>query len=257
MQSDPLSFELPKPSAAIMMRSLVFNVVFYLNLIAFLVFGFWFLFMPRKWAIRALQAWARTSMWWQKVIVGTKVEVRGLDNVPKGACLLVGKHQSLWETFAILPLVDDPAMVLKKELTLIPLFGWFALKFKMVAVNRGAGASALRALRADASAQIAQGRQILIFPEGTRKSPFAEADYKPGAAGLYLSLDVAAVPFGLNSGLYWPRRKFVRYPGTIIIEFGKAIPKGLTRKEFFARSQEAIETLTEGLVREGVSTDFQ
>ncbi len=257
MRSDRISFQFPKPGMTVLLRSLIFNVVFYLNLIVFLVFGFWFLLMPRKWAIRALQAWARSSMWWQKVIIGTKVEVRGIENIPKGACLLVGKHQSLWETFAVLPLVDDPAMVLKKELTYIPLFGWFALKFKMVAVNRGAGASALRALRADASERITQGRQILIFPEGTRKSPFAEPDYKPGAAGLYLSLDVDAVPFGLNSGLYWPRRKFVRYPGTIIIEFGEVIPKGLTRKEFFTRSQEAIETLTNKLVREGISADFK
>ncbi len=257
MQSEQPAFSFPRPSGLTIIRSLVFNVVFYVNLLVFLVFGAWFLLMPRKWAIRALQTWARTSMWWQKVIIGTKVEVRGLENIPKGACLLVGKHQSLWETFAILPLVDDPAMVLKRELTYIPLFGWFAMKFKMVSVNRGAAASALRKLRADAGERIADGRQILIFPEGTRKNPLAEPDYKPGAAALYLSLDVDAVPFGLNSGLYWPRRKFVRYPGTIIIEFGPAIPKGLARKEFFARSQELIESLTNELVREGISKDFK
>lgn len=251
-----MTFEFPKPNASIVFRSLIFNIVFYINLIVFLVFGFWFLMMPRKWAIAALKVWARSSMWWQKVIVGTKIEVRGLENIPDGACLLVGKHQSLWETFAILPLVDDPAMVLKKELTYIPLFGWFAMKFDMVAVNRGAAASALRKLRIDAAKRIEQGRQILIFPEGTRKSPGAEPDYKPGAAALYLSLDAPAVPFGLNSGLYWPRRKFVRYPGTIVIEFGRAIPAGLARKEFFTRSQADIETLTKKLVSEGISKDF-
>ena len=251
-----MTFEFPKPTVSIMFRSLVFNIVFYVNLIGFLVLGIWFLVLPRKWAMEALKIWARSSMWWQKVIVGTKVEVRGLEHIPKGACLLVGKHQSLWETFAILPLVDDPAMVLKKELTYIPLFGWFAMKFEMVAVNRGAAASALRKLRKDAAKTIAQGRQILIFPEGTRKNPRAEPDYKPGAAALYLSLDTPAVPFGLNSGLYWPRRKFVRYRGTIIIEFGPAIPAGLARKDFFERSQADIETLTNKLISEGIAKDF-
>jgi len=246
----------PRPGVGLIIRSLVFNVVFYLNLIVFLVAGFMFFFTPRKWSIRALQFWARVSLWWMGVIVGTKFEVRGLDHIPSGACLLVGKHQSLWETFALLPMVDDPAIVLKRELTYIPLFGWFALKFQMIAVDRGAGASALRNLMKAAQKSISQKRQILIFPEGTRKSPGDEPDYKPGAAALYLNLKVPAVPFGLNSGLYWPRRKFLRYPGTIIVEFGPAIESGLKRRDYAPRSQQAIEEITNRLVGEGLKNDF-
>ncbi len=245
-----------KPTAGLVIRSLVFNVVFYVNLIVFLVCGFIFFFTPRKWSIRALQAWARVSIWWMRVIVGTTYEIRGIENIPKEGCLLIGKHQSFWETFALLAMVDDPAIVLKRELTYIPVFGWFALKFQMIAVDRGAAASALRNLIKSAKKAIDQGRQIMIFPEGTRKAPGAEPDYKPGAAALYLNLKVPAVPFGLNSGLYWPRRKFLRYPGTILIEFGQAIPAGLKRKEFSPIAQEAIESITSKLVEEGRKKDF-
>ena len=245
-----------KPSVGLIIRSLVFNVVFYLNLILFLVLGFGFFFTPRKWSIRALQAWARASLWWMKVIVGTTYEVRGLEHIPAGACLLVGKHQSLWETFALLTMVDDPAIVLKRELTFIPLFGWFAIKFAMIAVDRGAAASALRNMIKTAKKAVSQNRQILIFPEGTRKAPDVEPDYKPGAAALYLNLKVAAVPFGLNSGLYWPRRKFLRYPGTVLVEFGPAIPPGLRRKDFSTESQDMIEAITRRLVMEGRKNDF-
>ncbi len=245
-----------KPTAGLVIRSLVFNIVFYVNLIVFLVCGFMFFFTPRKWSIRALQTWARVSIWWMRVIVGTTHEIRGIENIPKEGCLLIGKHQSFWETFALLAMVDDPAIVLKRELTYIPVFGWFALKFQMIAVDRGAAASALRNLVKSAKKAIDQGRQIMIFPEGTRKSPGAEPDYKPGAAALYLNLKVPAVPFGLNSGLYWPRRKFLRYPGTILIEFGPAIPAGLKRKEFSPIAQEAIEGITSKLVDEGREKDF-
>ena len=237
-------------------RSLVFNVVFYVNLIAFMVFGCVFYVTPRRWSIAALKVWARSSLWWLKVIAGTTVEVRGREYLPAGEAVLVaGKHQSLWETFALLPLLDDPAVVLKRELTWIPVFGWFAVKFKMLAVDREAGASALKKLIARAREAVADKRQILIFPEGTRRAPDAPPDYKPGAAALYLQLDVPCVPFALNSGLYWPRRKFLRYPGKIIVEFLEPIPPGLKRREYSARLEEAIETATARLVEEGRITD--
>ncbi len=235
----------------IALRSLLFNVIFYVNLALFLVLGSWLFICPRIWAIRGLQAWASSSIWWLRVICKIKMEVRGRKHIPLGPCLIAGKHQSLWETFAILPLVDDPCMVLKKELTYIPLFGWFALKFKMIAVERTAGSAALKKLVARAKEEKARGRQIVIMPEGTRKSPDDPPDYKPGAAALYGALDLPCIPFGLNAGLFWPRRKFLRLPGTIIIEFLPAIPAGLHRREFQTRLEAAIEHSTTGLLREG------
>ena len=238
----------------IALRSLVFNILFYVNLILFLVLGSWYFVMPRKWAIRALQAWASTSIWLLRVICGIRMEVRGRQHIPTGACLVAGKHQSLWETFAILPLLDDPCMVLKKELTYIPLFGWFALKFGMIAVERSAGTAALKKLVARAREEKARGRQIVIMPEGTRRSPGDPPDYKPGAAALYGALELPCVPFGLNAGLFWPRRKFLRYPGTIVIEFCPAIEPGLHRRDFQKRLEIAIELTTNHLVREGTAS---
>jgi 1-acyl-sn-glycerol-3-phosphate acyltransferase len=236
----------------IALRSAIFNVVFYVNLILFLVLGSWLFLCPRIWAIRGLQAWASSSIWLLRVLCNVKMEVRGREHIPTGACLIAGKHQSLWETFAILPLLDDPCMVLKKELTYIPLFGWFALKFKMIAVERSAGTAALKKLVARAKEEKARGRQIVIMPEGTRRAPDDPPDYKPGAAALYGALDVPCVPFGLNAGLFWPRRKFLRLPGTIVIEFLPMIPAGLPRKVFQARLEEAVEGTTRALLAEGL-----
>jgi 1-acyl-sn-glycerol-3-phosphate acyltransferase len=238
----------------IAIRSLIFNVLFYVVLIAYLVLGSWLFLCPRIWAIRGLQSWASTSVWMLKVICGIGLEVRGLENLPRDQPILIaGKHQSLWETFALLPMVNDPCMVLKKELTYVPLFGWFSLKFRHIAVARGAGSAALRDLVARGRHEIAEGRQIIIMPEGTRKGPDDPPDYKPGAAALYGALDVPCVPFGLNAGLFWPRRKFMRYPGTIIVEFLPAIPAGLPRKQFQVRLQEAIEASSRALVAEARS----
>ncbi len=232
----------------LVLRSLIFNIAFYVNLVLFLVLGSWLFAAPRMWAIRGLQTWARSSIWLLKVICGIDMKVEGAEHLPKAAALVAGKHQSFWETFAILPLLDDPCMVLKRELTYIPVFGWFALKFRMIAVDRAAGTAALKTMVARGKREIADGRQIVIMPEGTRKSPGDAPDYKSGAAALYASLQVPCVPFGLNAGLLWPRRSFKRHPGTITIAFCAAIPAGLPRREFQVALQEAIETTTNRLL---------
>ena len=232
-------------------RSLLFNVLFYVNLVLFLVLGSPFFFTPRIWSIRALQVWARSSLWLLRVVAGIRMELRGREHIPQGPALIAGKHQSFWETFAILPWLDDPAMVLKKELVYIPWFGWFARKFRMIAVERSAGSAALRNLVRQAEACIADGRQVVIMPEGTRRAPDDPPAYKPGAAALYATLGVPCVPFALNSGLFWPRRKFLRHPGTIVLEFLPPIPPGLPRKAFQAALEGAIEPATRSLVAEG------
>ncbi len=234
----------------IALRSLIFNIAFYVNLILFLVLGAGFFLTPRKWSIRALQAWATTSVWLLRIVCNIKMEVRGREHIPVGPALIAGKHQSLWETFAILPLFDDPCFVLKKQLTYIPLFGWFSIKFKMIALDRGAGSSALRDLIAKAKIEVARPRQIIIMPEGTRRSPDDAPDYKPGVAALYGQLNVPCVPFGLNAGLFWPRRKFLRYPGTIVVEFCPAIAAGLPRKEFQQKLESEIEASSRRLIAE-------
>lgn len=237
----------------IALRSLIFNILFYLNLAVFLLAWCWLLFAPRAWAISVLKSWARSSLWLLEICCGITMEIRGREHISDAACLVAGKHQSLWETFAILPLLADPCMVLKKELTYIPLFGWFAIKFRMIAVERQAGPQALRDMLKRARREAEAGRQIVIMPEGTRKSPGDPPDYKPGAAALYGMLSLPCVPFGLNAGLYWPRRKFLRYPGKIILEFCEAIPAGLPRAVFQDKLQTAIESSTNRLVAEGLA----
>jgi 1-acyl-sn-glycerol-3-phosphate acyltransferase len=232
------------------LRSLLFNLLFYINLVLFLLLGSGFYFTPRKWSIAALKTWARSSLWLLRVIAGVRMEVRGREHIPQGAALIAGKHQSMWETFALLPLLDDPAMVLKRELTFIPFFGWFIYKFGMIPVERTSGASALRRMMNAADAASRDGRQIIIFPEGTRRAPDDPPDYKPGAAALYMKLGLPCIPVALNSGLFWPRRKFLRFPGTIVVEFLPPLPPGLPRREFTARLISAIEDNTSRLVNE-------
>ncbi len=238
----------------IWLRSLAFNVAFYVMLILFLIVCSPVLLMPRIYAIRALQAWGHTANWLLKTLCNIKVEVRGSENIPEGPLLVAGKHQSLWETLMLPTLFNDPCMVEKKELFYIPIYGWpYTYKFRMIGVDRAAGSKALKDLIVRGREEITAGRQIIILPEGTRKAVGAVPDYKPGAAALYAALNVPCIPFGLNAALFWPRRTFLRFPGTIVIEFGKVIPPGLARKTFQQQLQTAIEDITDALISENRS----
>ncbi len=237
-----------------MLRSLLFAVAFYLATALFMLLGAWLFVAPRSWAMAGLQLHGRFCIWLLKVICGTGLEVRGREKIPPGACLVVAKHQSAWDTFALVPLFADPAIVLKDELKWIPLYGWFCLKFEHILVRRDRAAVALKQLIADAKAKAGQGRQIFIFPEGTRRSPGAPPDYKPGYVALYENLQLPCVPLALNSGLYWPRRSFRRYSGTIVVEILDVIPPGLPRKEFRRRLEANIEFASARLIEEAAAS---
>ncbi len=232
-------------------RSLLFNFVFYLHITLRMMALLALLPFSRKGMVRAVQAWARDNLRLLKLITGTRVEFRGIERLPPGAVLIASKHQSTWETFALLTILDDPTFVLKRELMWVPLFGWLAAKAGMVPVNRGAGSSALADMNERARAEAARGRQIVIFPEGTRRAPGAEPAYKFGIAHLYGNLDIPCVPVALNSGLFWPRRRFIRRPGTILVEVLEPIPPGLGRKEFMDELQARLETASARLLAEG------
>jgi len=233
-----------------MSRSLAFAAAFYVTTALFLVLGSWLFFAPRSWAMAGLKVHALVSCWLLERIVGTRLEVRGLEKLPKGACLVVSKHQSAWDTFGLIPLLRDPAVVLKDELKWIPFYGWFCLKFEHILVKRERAAAALKAMIRDGRARAAQVRDILIFPEGTRRAPGAPPDYKPGYIALYEGLGLPCVPLALNSGLYWPRRSLVRHPGTIIVEFLDPIPPGLPRKEFRDLLELRLEAACSRLIAE-------
>jgi 1-acyl-sn-glycerol-3-phosphate acyltransferase len=233
-----------------MARSLLFNILSYVTTTLFVVIGSPLLFAPRRWAMAALAIHGRFELWLLEVIVGTKLEVRGREKLPNGACLVAAKHQSAWETFALIPLFRDPALLMKRELFWIPFHGWFSKKFEMIPVDRDKGPAALRRMLREAKARIADGREIIIFPEGTRRAPGAPPDYKTGVILLYEALRVPCVPVALNSGLFWPRRSLIRRPGTIVVEFLDPIPPGLPKAEFLKRLTEAIETASTRLLAE-------
>ena len=224
-----------------MVRSILFAIAFYAVTAVMSVVFSYLLVGPRERAMTALRLHARVCLWLQRHIVGTRIEVRGHDRLPKGAVLVAAKHQSAWDTFALVPLLADPALVMKRELLWIPFYGWYSAKFEMIFVDRNSGPKALRQLTRDAKARAEQGREIVIFPEGTRRAPGAAPAYKPGTFLLYDRLKVPCVPVALNSGLYWPRRSLLRHPGTIIVEFLDPIEPGLGRLKFMHRLQEAIE----------------
>ena len=232
-------------------RSILYNALFYLNLAVLLVVAFVTLVLPRRAVIGMAKLWGRISVWLLRAVCNTHVEFRGLEKLPGGPLIVAAKHQSTWETFALLSLFDDPTFIVKRELMWIPIFGWCMWKGRMIPVDRGAGSQALIDMTRRARDEIQTGRQLFIFPEGTRRAPGAEPRYKFGVAHLYAEAGVPCVPVALNSGLFWPRRKFLRYPGTIVVEFLDPIPPRLGKDEFFERLQRDIETATARLIEEG------
>jgi 1-acyl-sn-glycerol-3-phosphate acyltransferase len=240
-----------------LLRSLIFNVAFYVTTALFVVLGSPLLFAPRRWAMAALAFHAKVELFLLKSIVGTDLEVRGHDKLPEGPCLVAAKHQSSWETFALIPLFRDPAYLMKRELFWIPFHGWFSHKFQMIPVDRDKGAAALRHVLREAKKRIEAGREIIIFPEGTRRAPGAPPDYKTGVVLLYEALDVPCVPVALNSGVFWPRRSIKRHPGTVVVEFLDPIPPGLPKAAFLSRLQDAIETASDRLLAEAEGREPQ
>jgi 1-acyl-sn-glycerol-3-phosphate acyltransferase len=235
----------------IILRSLLFNFVFYIVLIVYLLVTVPMLAMPRRVLMGFARHWARVNIHLLRIICGLGLEIVGSEKIPAGPLICASKHQSLWETFALVTLLDDPAYILKRELMWIPFFGWCMWKARMIPVDRGGRSQALVAMMERAKAEIRRGRQLIIFPEGTRRAPGAEPRYKFGVAHLYAELGVPCVPVALNSGVFWPRRSFLRYPGTLRVRILDPIPPGLSKEAFFARLEREIETVTAELVASG------
>ena len=233
---------------SIFLRSLLFNVLFYLLLVFWIVVAIPTYLMPPSAFMGVAKAWARSSIWMMRLICNTKVEYRGLDKIPKGPLIVASKHQSMWETFALLQFFDRPLFIYKRELAWIPFFGWYLVKSRMIGVDRGGGMRSLMEMARRAPKEIRSGRQLIIFPEGTRRPVDAPPAYMTGVGQIYVNSGVACLPVALNSGLFWPRRNFMRYPGTLVVEFLDPLPPGLSRKEFTARISSSIEDATNRLV---------
>jgi 1-acyl-sn-glycerol-3-phosphate acyltransferase len=232
-------------------RALAFNFAFFVWTAILGTIGLPFLFTPRRVTMRFGRFWAASVLALLKLIVGLGHEIRGLDRVPRGGCIIAMKHQSAWDTLILPVVLGDPAIVLKRELLLVPFFGWYAARAGSIAIDRKAGAGALRRMLAKARPAAAAGRPIVIFPEGTRVPAGKRRPYQPGVAALYQALALPLVPAALNSGLYWGRRSFGKRPGHIILEFLDPIPPGRTRPRVMAELERRIESATAALLREG------
>jgi 1-acyl-sn-glycerol-3-phosphate acyltransferase len=235
----------------ILVRSVLFNILFYLNLLIYLIAAIPTYFLPYRVLVAVAKSWGRSNLRLLRLVCGIDVAWIGLEKIPRGPLIIAAKHQSSWETFALLTLFDDPTFIVKRELMWIPLFGWYIWKARMIPVDRGARTQALVAMTERARVQLEGNRQLVIFPEGTRRAPGAEPAYKFGVAHLYAETGAPCLPVALNSGLVWPRRKFLRHPGTVRVEILDPIPPGLERAQFFERLKQDIEGATARLVATG------
>lgn len=234
-------------------RSVVYNVLFALQLVIIALASLPIvLFFPRRHVLGVAKFWCRCNLALLRSVVGIAVEIRGQEHIPQSGALIAAKHQSALETFAIVPFVPDPLFVLKRELTWIPFFGWFLMRLKMIAINRSAGGDALAQMLQQARVAAGDGRQIIIFPEGTRRPVGVEPAYKHGVTHLYVKLGLPVTPVAIDTGVFWPRGGLRRRQGVSVIEFLEPIPPGLPRAEFELLLKQRIEERSNALAAEAI-----
>ncbi|HXZ67557.1 MAG TPA: lysophospholipid acyltransferase family protein [Alphaproteobacteria bacterium] len=238
-----------------LVRSLLYSAYLYLTMaLVGLVYLPGVLITGRRAAASASHLWARLGIWGVRTICGMNHRVHGLENLPKtGPILVACKHQAMWETLFFMTIFDEPAIVLKKELLSLPIYGWYARIMEMIAVDREDGPSAIKELARQAKLALEKGRPIIIFPEGTRQLPGAPPDYKPGIALLYRQLGIPCIPAALNSGLFWQAHGIMRSPGLVTVEFLPPIAPGLDRKTFMKTLEDRIEAASARLLTEAHS----
>jgi 1-acyl-sn-glycerol-3-phosphate acyltransferase len=230
------------------LKSLAFMVWLYGSMAVIGVTLAPFAVFNRRAVLVALRVWAKATLFGLRWIIGARVRFEGLEHAPRGPALVASKHQSMLDTLVPGMLLKDAAIVYKEELQREIIFGWFIQRGEMVPVARDEGATALKRLLRAAKKAIADGRQIFIFPEGTRTSIGAAPDYKPGVAAIYMALRLPCTPVALNTGLIWPARGIDRSPGEAIIRFLPAIPAGLSREDFMRELETRIEQESQALL---------
>lgn len=199
----------------------------------------------RRAARAVTRLWAQTVLGGLALICGIRHRIEGEENIPNEPMIVAANHQSMWETIALLAVLPRPAVVFKKELLRIPVYGWWAHRTG-VPVDRNAGAKALRMLRRETDRHIARGDQIIVFPEGTRGGPGGLGPLQPGIAGMYLIADKPVVPVVHNSGEFWRYPSGMKTPGVITMRFLPPIPSKLTRRAFMPALDAALRQPPDG-----------
>ena len=234
--------------------SLLFVVWLYLWMAVLGILFLPALLLPRAVALFGIRTYARTIGIGLKLICGIDTEIRGREHMPEGPVIYAGKHQCMYDVFIPFLVMRDPAVIMKKELLWYPFLGWYALKAAMIPIDRAGNTKTLKAMVAAAKDRAAHYRQIVIFPEGTRKAPGAPADYHAaGLSAIAKAVEAPIVPVATNAGLCWPGRGFMRRPGKIVYEILPPIPAGLPRKDLMERLQAELEPATAALVEEGLA----
>ena len=231
-------------------RSLAFNAAALVWTVGQILIATICLLLPPAAILAISRIWMGGMQFLLRHLVGLAFEVRGREHMPETPAIYAFKHQSAWETVVTHLLVPDAAIVLKRELTQIPLFGWCLRRTGMIGIDRSGGTRALRSLVGDARDAFARGVSVIIFPEGHRIPPGKHARYQPGVAALYVQLDRPVVPVAHNSGLFWGRRSFVKRPGRIVVQFLEPIQPGLGRKAFMAELHTRLEAAADRLIDE-------
>lgn len=232
----------------ITLRFWIFRLCFLSWNIVLAVGGLWILAFPRPYVQRFVHFYLGGIAFIMKYIGGTDFRVIGMENLPATPCIIAAKHLAPWETMVLPLLGRSPAIVLKKELMKLPLWGWYAAKYGNVPVDRSAGAKAMLQMLGEAKKVIKTGRDVMIFPQGTRLELGEWKPYKIGVAAMYSALNVPVLPVAINSGIFWSRNGKLRRTGTITVEFLPPLPAGLHRNEMITQLQNMIETATNRLV---------
>ncbi|WP_159995776.1 1-acyl-sn-glycerol-3-phosphate acyltransferase [Roseomonas sp. 18066] len=242
----------PGPSLVTKLRSALYNLLFLLLTAATCIIGLALLPFPRQWMRRYVQVWARLMIWLLKPVCGVGLVVTGREHLPPGPAVIAAKHQSAYDTVVWLAILPDPVYVLKQELLKIPAWGKLAQHYGSVAVDRKGGATALKRMVRESAAVLAEGHQVVIFPEGTRTLPGQRVPYQPGIVALAAASRAPVLPVATDSGLHWGRGAMaLKLPGPITIAFLPPLPTGLPRAALLAKLESVIETETDRLVRAG------
>lgn len=233
------------------LRSFLINVFFTFITLACCIVAIPTFVLPKKYFFMIARFWSTANLFMLRVVGNIRYEFRGLENLPTDRPFIFApKHMSAWDVFAFFQFIKEPVFAIKKELIYVPFFGQALMKSGAIALDRGSGGKALRSLLEGAEKTLSNGDIVMIFPEGTRTMVGAPPDYKYGVSYLYDNCQVPVVPCALNSGVFWARRRFLKYPGTIIAQILPPIEKGMDKREFAAHLQDQIETASNALIKE-------
>jgi len=229
-------------------RSILFYVLLALWTIFMGIICFPYLLVSYQYLRKPVNIWIKGIFKLLQTICNITYEIRGRENIPSYAVIVASKHQSAFETFALFYHINNSIFIHKRQLFLIPIFGQYLKKINMISINRSEGTIAMRKMLKQTKQKIQQGKSIIIFPEGTRKKPGENPDYKTGIAGIYKNLETEVLPVAVNSGQFWPKNIIIKKSGKIIIKFLKLIPSQLEKSEFLKKIESVIEEETNKII---------